>query len=201
MKAKLKAVSGILALLAIVAYLAFWHYYVKPMSSDDDWFPYETLVITLTTLLFFSVFFGLLFAFIPAKGTNYRGRLLTALFAGAIFSSALFGWTKWISGPHYYYIKAAGSCGTIKTGHFRVSGNMDIVRTDDRQTQTDLKTGKKEEFRVLWLSECEYRLINKAGRSIRFKVILADSAGYECIGSTLGYTGRSIRVEKVADRQ
>ena len=187
-----------LALIAIACYLLFWHYNVRPMNSEGDWIPYETLVTTFLTIVVMSVLFGLLFALVPLKGTKYRSRLLNAICIGAIFACLLFGFSKYNSGPHYYYMPEASSCASIKTGHFRVD-DMDIVRTIDHQTQTDLKTGDKNEFRVVWLSECEYKLFDEGGKSRSFKVAVADSSGYTCYGHALGRTSRPIRVDRVGE--
>lgn len=195
MKKLINTPLAVLTFICVTAYLLFWHYYVMPLNHKDDLFPYQNLWVTLITLFFCSCIFGVLLALIPFKGTKYGQRVLNATCVGTIFTCLIFGVPKYLSGPQYYYIQAASDCSSIKTGHFRV-GEMDIVRTEDHQVQTDLKTGKKNEFSVVWLSECEYKLINEKGRSIQFKVTAVDAGGYTCSGYSGGSSGKPIRVDR-----
>lgn len=54
-------------------------------------------------------------------------------------------------------------CGKLKEGTFKLIDNSvyTIVRTKDKQTENDARTGSVTEFDIKWLSECTYILFNR----------------------------------------
>ena len=63
-----------------------------------------------------------------------------------------------------YFISADdGKCKNFKEGIFKLIDNSvyTIVRTKNKQTENDARTGKVSEMDIIWLSDCKYILFNR----------------------------------------
>lgn len=58
--------------------------------------------------------------------------------------------------------QTAPDCNAFHTGDFLYTDTAghtwELRRTRNRQTEKDLKTGKRIKYRIRWISACEYRL-------------------------------------------
>lgn len=73
---------------------------------------------------------------------------------------------------------------------------MIIERKNNFQTQINKQTGKKTEYEIRWISDCEYHLKNAASdNDLKVKVIEIDDFGFECFVAT-GIDAQKHRVKR-----
>ena len=78
-------------------------------------------------------------------------------------------------------IPANLDCSTIHSGRFETEKSI-IERIENKQIQTDKKTGDKKEFIVEWTSDCEYVLtpITDNTDKLRIKITAVNPDNYGC---------------------
>lgn len=104
----------------------------------------------------------------------------------------------------YYNIsfgqKAFLDCRVFKTGSFVYKdypfNTVDVKRTKQKQFETDKATGIKVEYKIKWISDCEYELIQIGSNSdkvrilnnsvINVKIIETDSSSYKYLANQGG---------------
>lgn len=185
------------ATLSLSGFLCFYHFFVKPFDISD-WFIFAVDFLSNSlAIILFAVLISFLLAVIPLKNKSYWQRYGYFFPAGITLVSVLYLVFFCATGPHYYAItpKAGISCVQQKDGVFKVL-HLKIERKGDVQFQTDLKTGERMEFKVKWLSDCEYE-ISRDGKVMKVKIVSSDANGYDCYTLMRGMTSRKQRVERI----
>jgi hypothetical protein len=78
-------------------------------------------------------------------------------------------------------IPANINCSMVRSGKFE-SDKTFIERIENKQIQTDKKTGEKKEFTVEWINDCEYVLTSTKDslEIIRVKITAVNPNSYGC---------------------
>ncbi len=147
---------------------------------------------------------------IPFKNLEYKYKLsyvlpaLTLIIAGLYtFSTATLAYYKEVTGkdigPITYYrnveIPPELDCDETKEGSFETE-NLIIERKNNFKTQINKQTGKRTEYKVRWISDCEYHLKSaESDNDLKAKVIKIDDSGCECFVTT-GVDAQKYRVKR-----
>ncbi len=139
---------------------------------------------------------GALIAFIPFRQRTFRDKfkrtfpiLTSVVLLILITNFAYLAYLSSVNGIEFrpkqkyenIHIPLSLDCSSIRNGKFETL-NLWIERNGNKQTQTDKKTGNKQEFVVEWLNNCEYILtpvINGSER-LRIKIISITPEKYDC---------------------
>lgn len=73
-------------------------------------------------------------------------------------------------------------CASVKNGKFQMGENTIMKREGDKQTHFSKNTNTETEYKVEWVSDCEYHItsIDNPDKKIKVKIISVDKKGYDC---------------------
>ena len=178
------------------------------MLQELDFSNTTFLIITIelfTNIVFFfgiGGILGLVMAFIPFRQKKIKEKLrLTFPFCTSgflIIAISSFGYVAYLEKikgikirPFIKYenvvIPSGLDCSSIKNGKFETE-NLFIERQGDKQIQIRKDTNEKKEFKVKWLSNCEYYLLplDKPEEKIKVKIVNVTAENYNCYVSSYG---------------
>jgi hypothetical protein len=159
----------------------------------DDWLPYITglWVITLVFTLISLVLSYLLSWFNTKANKDRKAKVVSVFPYTMLFLTIISLFAYALSRPSYSRVVIPENldCTLIKDGKFRLNEYL-IERLGDLQTETNTTTNEKYKFKVNWLSNCEYELINpKNPKDIsKVKIVSINDESYECYISGEGRT-------------
>jgi len=190
-------------LLLVVHLIIQFVFFLKPDLSDGlgKMSSIFDMLLNLILIFILGVGLGALVALIPFRKKLYKEKfkitfpLLTSIVLVvfvATFSYTLY--LKKVKGielhPLIKYeliqIPENLNCSSVHNGQFE-TGKIIIERTDNKQIQTDLKTGEKKEYNVEWTNDCEYVLtsITDSLDKIRIKITAVNQENYGCYVNTV----------------
>ncbi len=192
---KLWPTAFILLLIHMIIQYVF--YMNLDLTKDIDIYIFVLEFIgQLTIAIIAGLLLGVLIAFIPFKQKRFKEKVKTTVplltsFVLLVFIS-VFGYSiylKKVKGidlrPLNKYedisIPANINCSMVRSGKFE-SDKTFIERIENKQIQTDKKTGEKKEFTVEWINDCEYVLTSTKDslEIIRVKITEVNPNGYGC---------------------
>ncbi len=154
------------------------------------------LFSNLILVAIFGAGLGALTALIPFKQKNFKEKfkttfpLLTSVVLIVLVSTFSYSiYLKKVKGielrPLHKYedirVPVNLDCSLVRNGKFETEKSF-IERIENKQTQTDKKTGDKKEFIVEWTNDCEYILTSAEDSSekLRVKITAVNPDNYDC---------------------
>lgn len=201
-------ITGILLIL----HLILQH---TQFTSTDEW-DFGSSIILLSSHIFIvfmvSVVLGVLTALIPFKQKKYRQKFITTFPISFSFTLMVlllnFGYLVYLDkvkgaklSPLIKYdnieIPVTLDCTSIKNGRFETE-NLIISRQGAKQTHINKDTKETREYKVEWLSDCEYILtpIDNSAESIKVKIINVSIDSYDCYTAIDKYAKR-YRIKRI----
>lgn len=167
------------------------------LSGKPDVYSIAGDLITHTIIVFFIVLAVVPFlAFIPFKGMGYNEKFIrivpiiaSTVLIVLIANFGYLAYKKKSNGlelrPLHKYddieIPIDIHCEMVHNGKFETDKSI-IIRDDKKQIQINKKTGKRNEFIIEWVSDCEYILTSVEDNSekLRVKITAINPDNYGC---------------------
>lgn len=180
-------------ILLVVHCVVQYFFYLKISGLFTLFIDFTSNILFLATI---SLALSLLFALIPNKRKGYKEKfkitlpiviivLLSLMILSFSYNIFILKQNGFNSRPKNNYkdivIPANLNCSSIHNGVFETDKCL-IERIEKKQIETDKITGKKIEFIVSWISDCEYKLIplTEGLGHLNVKVVEVTENDYAC---------------------
>lgn len=188
-----------ITMLLLNGYLIFWLFYMREhdLSTGLGWVSFFSDLFAIAVLIsVFGAFLSLVISLFPKKQLSFKEKFKlnfpVGLISILVFLFVIFGYTAYLEKRtgtkilhtnKYDEILPADeeSCYSIRDGRFETD-NVFIWRQGNKQFEISKWEQGIQEYKVQWLSDCEYQLtpLDKTHDAIRVKIIYVSKELYIC---------------------